>query len=355
MKYSESGNKDFWVSISKKYYSQSEASIALNIDRATIKKYMTVYNLSFLPKKEREFSIEEIKEAIITCGGIKTAASFLGVEPMHIYNKLARSGSSLGGIMKDYQQRIAPEQKLQETISGDCVITADYHVPFVSLKWVNRIVKIGEKEGIKQLLIAGDFFDFDRLSFWAKVANAEDMTVPLEDELSLASMVLEELEGQYDKIYFVGGNHWSRLLKNITFSVSSNRLLGLVNRANDPRYRLNEYFHWIMIDDKIRVTHPGKARKLDYTLARDLSYIHPDYWIVVAHRHRVNEGFTPDGRPQLEIGWLGDTERMRYVQHVDSTYYRWINGFAVYSNGKLHNLTEHNYDWTEVDSKKEDV
>lgn len=357
-KNSESDNKEFWVDVSKKYYNHSEASVDLNIDRATIRKYMNLFGLSFLSKGTKNIeglTMGRIKDVIITCGGIKPAASFLGVDPGQIHWRLYSSGTSLGEIMKEYQQKIAPEQKLQETISGDCIITADYHIPFVSLKWVNRVVEIGKIEGIKQLLIAGDFFDFDRLSFWAKVANAEDMTVPLEDELALASMVLEELESQYDTIYFVGGNHWSRLLKNITFSVSSRRLLGLVDRANDSRYRLNEYFHWIMIDDKVRVTHPGKARKMDYTLARDLSSIFPNYWMVVAHRHRVNEGFTPDGRPQLEIGWMGDTDRMRYVQHVDSTYYRWINGFAIYRNGKLHNLTEYNYDWTEIDNKKEEV
>ncbi len=344
----ESENKEYWEEVCKHYTSIREASRELNLDRETVKKYMNKFNLSFSPIVEK-YNLEEMKNCIISCGGIKLAAQTLGVKPEAIKNKIYSSGTSLTEIMYEYQQKIAPIQKQAEMMTGDCVITADYHCPFVSIKWVDRVVEVGKREKIKQLLIAGDFFDFDRLSWWLKAANAEDMAVPLDDELNLASMVLEKLEKQYSTIYFMGGNHWLRLLKNITFSVPSKKLLGLVNRANDSKYKINEYFDWILIDDKVRVTHPGKARRSDYTLSRDLSYIHPNQWLVVAHRHRVNDGFTPSGNPMLEIGWLGDTERMRYIQHTDSTYYNWVNGFCYYKNGILRNLTEFNTDWSEID------
>lgn len=347
----ESTDKTYWKDVSEKFTNYADAAKELGYDRSTVRKYMNMHGFFF--EKEEMYPIELVKRNIVTFGGVKAAAHAMGIDSSILYNKLGKHGLSLTEILYEYQQKIAPEQKLQESIKGDCVITADFHCPFASLKWLNRVIEIGKKEGIKQLLIAGDFFDFDRLSYWLKVSNAEDMAVPLEDELSFSSMVLERLESQYDTIYFIGGNHWSRLLKNISFSVSSTRLLGLVDRANDPRYKLNEHFHWILIDDKVRVTHPGKARKSDYTLARDLAYIYTNHWLVVAHRHRVNEGFTPDGRPQLEIGWMGDTERMRYVQHVDSVYYQWVNGMAVYAKGKLKNLTEFNYDWEEIDKKGE--
>jgi len=350
--FDEAQSKDFWVNASSKFNSIREASRELNLDRDTVKRYMDKFKLTFLSQTKTQIPLNEIKDAIITYGGISSAAKMLNIKSSNIRNRLYNEGTSMSKIMYEYQQKIAPEQKLTEIILGDCVITADYHTPFCSVLWVDRVVGIGKKENITQLLIAGDFFDFDRLSFWAKESNAVDITVPLDEELDLASMVLDKLESQYDKIYFVGGNHWLRLLKNITFSLSSRKALGLVDRANDPRYKINEYFNWILIDNKIRVTHPKRARKIDYTLARDLSIVHPDQWIVVAHRHRVNDGFTPSGLPMLEIGWLGDTERMRYVQHTDSTYYSWINGFAYYKKGKLHNLTEYNYDWIEIDKEE---
>ena len=134
----------------------------------------------------------------------------------------------------------------------------------------------------------------------------------------------------------------------VSTTISNDRIMGLVGRKADSRYKVYGAFDWVLIDDKVRVTHPGKARKMDYTLARDLSILYPDQWLVVAHRHRVNEGFTPDGkRPFCEVGWMGDVDRMRYVQHVDSAYYRWVNSFCLYANGKLKNLTEYNYDWDE--------
>lgn len=352
-----SENREYWEDISKKYPNTRQASLGEKMDFGTIKKYINKFKLRFIGSDEhpkasiKNFSLEELKENIITYGGVNTAAIALGLKPESLYNKLKGEGISLDSIMYEYQQKISPEQYPQEMIKGDCVITADFHCPAVSLKWVHRVIETGKMHNIKQLLIAGDFFDFDRLSYWLKQSNAEDTATPLEAELRLASMVLERLETQYDTIHFVGGNHWLRLLKHITFSVSSRRLLGLVSRSNDSRYKINEFFHWIMIDDKVRVTHPGKSRKSDYTLSRDLSYLHPDQWLVVAHRHRVNFGYTPNAIPMLEIGWMGDNERMRYIQHTDSTYYKWVNGFAYYKNGKLVPLMEDNFDWADIDKK----
>jgi len=293
--------------------------------------------------------LEEIKDTIKIQGGLRPAARFYGVDHTTIADRLAIEGLCYQDLLFEYQQEIAPILTKRESIMGDAVIIADCHCPFVSLKWINRAVHIGKSLGITQLISAGDFFDFDRLSYWVRLTKAEDTAVPLGDELAFSEGVLETLESQFTTIHMIGGNHWKRLLTNITFSVSTDRLMGLVGRKYDPRYHHTGLFEWTLLDNKIRITHPAKSRKLDYTLARDLSILYPEQWMVVAHRHRSNEGFTPDGRPMWEIGWMGDTDRMKYVTYVDSTYYKWINGMAYYKNGAFRALTEYNYDWEEVD------
>jgi hypothetical protein len=187
------------------------------------------------------------------------------------------------------------------------------------------------------------------------VKNAGDLAVSLEDEFSLAEMLLDKIDGQFDRIVILGGNHWLRLMENISFSMTSKRMLGLVGRKDDPKYSFIEHFDWVMIDNKLRVSHPRKSRKSDYTLARDMSIVHPNEWIAITHRHRVNDGFSPSGLPQFEIGWMGDTERMRYIQHVDGTYYQWLNGFAYYKNGVFHNLNEYNYDWKSLNLDEKQI
>jgi len=296
----------------------------------------------------KHLSDEELLDLIKTCGGLRATARFLSVDHSAIQGRLNRMGVSFDDVMSQYQDEIAPKQE-NAGISGDCIITADYHNPFCSLRWVERAIGMGKREKINQLVCAGDFFDMDRLSWWLRQSRAEEIAVPLGKELSFAEMVLERFETQFDRIIMIGGNHWKRLLKQITYSVPTNRLMGLVGRKDDSRYVYTGLFEWTLLDEKIRITHPGKARKLDYTLARDLSILYPNQWLVVAHRHRTNEGFTPDGRPMWEIGWMGDTERMRYIQHVDSTYYNWVNGFMVYKDGAIRNLTEFNYDWSKID------
>jgi len=341
--------KGYWEEIINKFPTVSEASKSLGCAERTIYRYIKPLGLKWKHQgyKISDTPIEEIKELIMTMGGISPAARYLGVHRRTLQEKLNSEGVAFNDIMFEYQSSIAP-QLSHKGICGDngIIITADYHSPFTSLKWLDRLLLVAKKEKIKELLIAGDFFDFDRLSWWLRQAQAEDLAVKLEDELRFSEMMLEKLEEQFDKLYFIGGNHWARLLKNVSHSVSSDRLMGLVGKKADPRYTMYDNFDWVLIDDKVRVTHPKRARKLDYTLARDLSILYPEQWLVVAHRHRANEGTTPDGkRPMIEIGWMGDVERMRYVQYVDSTYYKWQNGFATYKNGALRNITEWNYDW----------
>lgn len=337
-------DEEFWRNVATKYHSAREAGRALGCHHTTIQTYLKKFGLNLLPKEVKIPPIQELKELIKDYGGIRPVARYLKVSHSAIYGHLDQHGLTLGDVMQEYQQEIAP-LVTRESIYGDAIIIADCHNPFISLKWLDRVLYVAAKEHIHQLISAGDFFDFDRLSWWLQVMQAEDIAVKLEDELNLSEMVLERLEKQFTTIWMIGGNHWKRLLKKITYSISNKRLLGLVGRKDDPRYKDTGLFEWTLLDDKVRITHPAKARKLDYTLARDLSILHPSQWMLVAHRHRANEGFTPDGRPMWEIGWLGDVERMRYIQHVDSTYYNWINGFAFWKDGKLRNLTEFNYDW----------
>lgn len=290
-------------------------------------------------------TIEEIKDLIKAAGGIFPASRILSVSHSTIYNRLNVAGITLDDIMMEYQREIAPAIIDNDKLTGDYIISADYHSPFISMLWLNRLLNVAKKENIKQLVIGGDFGDIDRLSWWLRQKQAEDIAVKLDDELAFTEMVLEKLFEWFERIDIIGGNHWLRLLGAVTFSVSAKRLMGLVGQKDNPKLHFHGLFNWLLIDSKVRVTHPAKARKLDYTLARDLSILHPDQWIVVTHRHRASEAFTPDGRPIMEIGWMGDVERMRYIRYTDSTYYNWVNSFGVYKDGVMRNLTEYNYSW----------
>jgi len=227
-------------------------------------------------------------------------------------------------------------------------VTLTGNSPFISMLWLNRLLSVAKKENIKQLVIGGDFGDIDRLSWWLRQKQAEDIAVKLDDELAFTEMILEKLFNWFERIDIIGGNHWLRLLGAVTFSVSAKRLMGLVGQKDNPKLHFHGLFNWLLIDNKVRVTHPAKARKLDWTLSRDLSQLHPGEWLVLAHRHRGLEGFTPDGRPMIELGWMGDAQCMRYITYTDSPYYLWNNGFAMWKDGVLKHYTEYNFNWREL-------
>ena len=306
-------------------------------------------------RKSKDINVEDIFKGVKTFGNIRAYARSINVSQSFVVDRLRKHKIDYHTILQRYQNEIAPDltSNILRVNSGDGImIQADHHCPFLSLEWHYRALKYAKKHKIKKLVIGGDFFDFDRLSWWLKVANASDIAVELEEELSFSEMILNELNKQFNEIYFLGGNHWrNRLMSAMTYSIKTNRLFGLVGQKDNPNYHFSEHYDWLLIDDKLRVTHPRKARKLDGTLARDIAIKFPAQWVIVAHRHRVFSGFTPDGRPSTEIGWMGDTNRMCYYQHVDTSYYNWINGFCVWQDSTLKNLFEYNYDWKSLGDK----
>ena len=339
-------DKAYWENLLKEYHTLNGIAGVYKIDARTVSNIIKDLGIEVPSQKQIHLGIDQLKELIWESGGIRKAAKILKCSHTSILSKLTRSGLSYNDILTEYQDKIAPDWSQQVTkVYGDCMIAADFHIPFHSIIWVDRLIKIAQKENIKQIIIAGDFVDLDRLSFWITQSTAEDIAVKLEDEFAMAELVLDKMEEQFNKFYFIGGNHWLRLLKHITYSIKSKRLLGLVGRKDDRRYEFAELFDWLILNDKIRITHPRKGRKLDYTLARDISILFPEQTIIVTHRHRSLEGFTPSGSPMYEIGWMGDTNRMRYVYLTDSTYFRWINGFASCKNNIVRLYTEYNYDW----------
>jgi len=338
-------DKAFWEQVSKKYTSQRTAGTGLGCEKTAVAKWMKHWGVEFSPKKPLLTS-GEIIEGLKTFGGVRAFARNQRIDHSTVLDYIAKYNIDHHKLFQNWQDRIAPDQdKYLLKPTGDAIIVADEHCPFTDLKWVKRAVAKGKELGITQLVEGGDITDFDRLSYWARVSNLTDYTVALEDEFTMLEEILAIYEEQFDKIWILPGNHWLRLLQNITGSVNSQRLLGLVGKFGDKRYHFSEFHHWLLLDDKVRVTHPMKARKADGTLAKDISILHPEQWIVVSHRHRGIEGFTPDGRPMLEIGWMADVKRMRYVQHRDSTYFQWVNGFGAYFKGKLMNYTEYNTLW----------
>lgn len=343
--------KEFWSDIANRSNSFRQAGKLANVDGTTAQKYIKKFKLKLKGKPKnapKNFDIDKVVENIKTFGSLRACARYMNCEPQVISKILDKHKIDYRTLIQDYQDIIAPDLRkniLKVDSKNGIIISADYHSPFNSNLWLDRMLKLAKKRDINRLVIGGDFCDFDRLSWWVKRSNSEDLAVPLEKELSYTENILERLDEVFDEIYFLGGNHWLRLMQNITFSISMRRLMGLLDRKDNNNYHFSENYQWLLIDNRLRVTHPFKSRKLDGTLARDIGILHPDQIMIIAHRHRYFSGFTPDGRPSVELGWMGDVNRMQYVQHVDSSYYNWVNGFCVWQDNVLENLCEYNYNW----------
>ena len=49
------------------------------------------------------------------------------------------------------------------TIYGDCIVTSDWHVPYLDLSLAEKVLEVARKNKIKKIVIAGDFLNLDIL------------------------------------------------------------------------------------------------------------------------------------------------------------------------------------------------
>ncbi len=252
--------------------------------------------------------------------------------------------------LQKIQNEIAPEWPGVHLPDDDYMIIGCVHMPNPHLLWIQRMLAIAKMEKIRKLIIAGDLFDLEILSYWTALANKESISQSLEKEFSFAEEVLKEIEKQFDKIYILPGNHQERILQALKQSITNKRLLGLVNRGNDNRYEYIENYDWLIIgEDKLRVTHLRRRGGNDLTQAKKIAAkTHTP--VGAAGSHRYSEGTAADGiTPVIQIGAMMDMQRAGYKIKVDSANDDWTPSFLIYyKNGKYCSRTEHNYNWKKI-------
>lgn len=91
---------------------------------------------------------------------------------------------------------VAPQYTKAEVLPLDnYIISSDWHIPFVSQEWMEKIIYASKKFQIKKIIIGGDFFDWYFFSFFDK-RNPE---LRLGQEIKVGEMVLDELEKHFEK------------------------------------------------------------------------------------------------------------------------------------------------------------
>jgi len=222
-------------------------------------------------------------------------------------------------------------------INKPWAITADWHIPLYDPEYVNVFIEDARTRGIRSLILAGDYFNFDALSqYYPKQEGAG-----LENELAEADSVMKVLLESFDEIVYLWGNHDARLHKMLGFTIQFREAMKLVfgSLGVDALNRITfTNLDHLCIgeedEDRWYICHPQNYTRVPLSTARTISTKYQSN-VITAHSHHCAVGYGINGRNVVaEIGGLFDRLKTGYLQR-STTFPTWAQGYAFLTDGKL--------------------
>lgn len=217
------------------------------------------------------------------------------------------------------------------------LVASDFHVPGEDRRWIKRLLDYGKKNGVTTLVINGDFWNHDSVSRW----QFKDPSMGLKLEIKKGIALVKELQQQF-KLYFVCGNHDSRLPKALNYALNfsdwMDALFGDEIVVTD--------FDFMRVKSgkrEFRVCHPEYYSRVKgseaTTLAHDLQEN-----IIMAHQHFLTMTTNKTGRYLcVDCGCMCDQDVFYYKKSATSKFPSWENGFVHIKGGKVRLVCDYTF------------
>lgn len=225
---------------------------------------------------------------------------------------------------------------------GDAAVICDLHIPLHTPELINKFIDKAKSLDIKNLIIAGDYWNMDELSHYP----------PHQPE---ASLVIERREGNrimkillrhFDYIDFIWGNHDFRLSKKLGFKKSFEECMEWMFYAltDDERARIRisdldfmEYYpegtsNIFGEPQKWRICHPRNFSSAPLSVGRALALKYKCS-VLTGHSHHCAFGMAMNGVDMvIEGGGFYDKYKTEYIQKSNK-HHEWVPGFTIFKDG----------------------
>lgn len=237
--------------------------------------------------------------------------------------------------IRDYSQGVLE-------ISGDAVISADYHSPFFSQDLLEKLLCVAKDSLLSPItthIIGGDLFDQYVFAFW----DRRNPQLQWTEELEITRELCKKLFATFEKTYILPGNHTRRLLRLTSFQLTFQNLMDMLKVPLD-NVILSEH-DYCVLNRTWRITHPKSFRQAALSVANELASKYQQN-IIMHHGHFMNLGVDKTGHYIIaDGGGMFDEKFFDYRILEDSTYRAWEPGFFVIKNNKPYIFNEHMTDW----------
>lgn len=232
-------------------------------------------------------------------------------------------------------------------LTGDWVIVGDVHAPYVSPLWAERVVKVARKRRIKNLLIAGDFWDYSNYSIY------DDVVPPAswQTEKAAGKRIMKAWGAWFSRVEFLMGNHERRKEKRLQGHEDDEDIFSPLAAVCRNMHSSN--YGWADVTsggEKYRVTHPKNYSVQSLAVADQLALKY-DCHIISFHEHHLAKGVDRYGRHIIiNGGCLVDPAMLAYVGLDDNKAAAMVNGFVTLRAGVADLYGPHPFtDWGQYD------
>lgn len=213
------------------------------------------------------------------------------------------------------------------------MVSCDYHAPFYSEAWANRLLAVAKRFKIRKNLIIGDLFDFEFMSHYPPQDGQERAS--FEQEKNGNTPLIQALD-YFDENYLVSGNHERRVGLQTEGRLLARHLVELFgSEIFQKKFKFSDYDK-LNVGDNWLMVHPKSYSQVSGSVAIRLAEKYHKH-VLNAHGHFTAMRWDRSGQYMgIDIGGLFDSEKIAYKQFKTTTHPDWNPGFGMLYNGHFY-------------------
>jgi DNA repair exonuclease SbcCD nuclease subunit len=222
------------------------------------------------------------------------------------------------------------------------VVIGDLHCPHHNPLMIERVVRTAYKHKIRSLIIAGDLFDFAKLSRHTH----DQIEASLDETLLIGGDVLGYLMKAFTELILLPGNHDQWLSRKLDAPFDFGLIVDAALRGRKGKTSLLVTNHdYVLLGDKWLIGHPSNYSAQGGKTPSELADIYGKN-VVTGHNHVIGLASSKSGKYMgIDCGHMSNQEYHFYADRRLSKTPRWCAGFVVIDRGYPTLYTENWSDW----------
>lgn len=213
-------------------------------------------------------------------------------------------------------------------MEGDALLLFDIHSPCHDKDWMDRVISLALKWGIRQVGIGGDLVDFGIFSIFEQTGAYDVQT-----EIVTTENILKALESCFDTIIYSAGNHEARLSRKTGWLLPLEDAVRLFVRSGKTTFTRSYWWTLISGGEEYRIEHPANTSTTQMMIPSKLAAKYQRH-VIAGHGHLWGQGRDISGNFWgIDSGICADPERLDYYVMRHNTRPAMQQGAVIVKDG----------------------